>query len=73
MALITKEVSMKESHPEFQKRELGYWFLTESFYLCIVWFTVFHPKTVIKRELGENPKQSRCCKFHLMFASILLL
>jgi len=23
----------------------------------------------IKRELGESPKQSRCCKFHYVFTS----
>ena len=50
--------------PPIQKK-----FQTKPKFFCIFvphWFTRQFPLLVMKRESGENPEQSRCCKLILI-------
>ena len=41
-----------------------------SSYLCRALVRDLYSKESIKRESGENPEQSRCCKFHTNVVSM---
>ena len=42
-------------------------------YLCSALVCRFRSKAAIKRESGESPEQSRCCKFHCMLQTFTSL
>ena len=55
------------THKVDNYRKIGltitYFYLIIILYLCTrIWFTSLPSRKVIKRESGENPEQSRCCK-----------
>jgi len=59
------------THKVDNYRKIGltitYFYLIIILYLCTrIWFTSLPSRKVIKRESGENPEQSRCCKLLLM-------
>jgi hypothetical protein len=54
------EIGFSQKHlPHILKSHL---FAKKTLSLHTQWFSVWHPLKEIKRETGENPVQSRCCK-----------